>query len=470
MSSSKNNTEVPIPTQEGICNDEEWQQLLCERMPEDWQEQAIKTKAWQRTRKLANIGDLLRALLVYAIYGYSFRQLGIWATVVGLGSLSERAWRKRVERAGDWIVWLMGALIGTQVTPSWIRQGLGRILLIDATRFKQPAGTGDDMRLHCAYDLRAGRLAHVEISDCHGAEGLHHFDLQAGDTVVTDAGYPVGASVQQGQKQGAFGVHRVSDHHVRFEREDGQKIDLKRLVKHQGYGTVTERTVWVWDPKHKERFEVRLVIEVLPRKQAMQARKRKRDQIRRKYGPKHSMASAWWGGVMLLVSTLPQEQWSASEIVRLYRARWQIELVFKRLKQGLLLHVLPIKLWERARIYVHLCLIVWSLQEREAQVLSEQLTGLLSEPAVGKPLEETEEESDEPQWVISHWQLMRTQLDRLRMILHGAWSSKRWQGCLPFLLRYFASRRRPKRVAQETEVLAWLQKRATPLAKKGVAA
>jgi len=128
---------------------------------------------------------------------------------------------------------------------------------------------------------------------------------------------------------------------------------------------------------------------------------------------------------MLLVTTLPQEQWSAPDVVKLYRARWQIELVFKRLKQGLQLHVLPMKLWERAKIYVHLCLIVWSLQEQEAQVLSEQLTGLLLEPAVGEPLEQTEEESDEPHWVISHWQIMRTQLDRLRMILHGTWSSKR---------------------------------------------
>ena len=173
MSSSINDTEIPVLIQGVDWNDEEWQRLLRERLPDDWQEQAIKTKAWQRTRKLASRGDLLRALLVYAMSGYSFRQLGIWATLVGLGSLSERAWRKRVQRAGDWIGWLMGALIGTQVTPNWIHQGLGRILLVDATRFKQPAGTGDDMRLHCAYDLRAGRLAHVERSDCHGAEGLH---------------------------------------------------------------------------------------------------------------------------------------------------------------------------------------------------------------------------------------------------------------------------------------------------------
>jgi len=57
------------------------------------------------------------------------------------------------------------------------------------------------------------------------------------DVVVTDAGYKLGASVQQGLAQGAYGVHRFSPHQVRLEREDGQKIDLKRLVKHQKYGT-----------------------------------------------------------------------------------------------------------------------------------------------------------------------------------------------------------------------------------------
>ena len=117
-------------------------------------------------------------------------------------------------------------------------------------------------------------------------------------------------------------------------------------------------------------------------------------------------------------------------------------------------------------MYVHLCLIVWSLQEQEAQVLSSHLAGLLCEPAVGEPLEQAEAESEEPEWVISHWQLMRTQLDRLPMIVHGTWSSRRWQDCLPLLLRSCVSRRRPKRVAQETEVLAWLQKRSVSVAKK----
>ncbi len=57
---------------------------MLKRLPEKWQEQAYKLKAWQRVRKLASVTDLLRALLVYAACGYSFRQLGIWATLVGV--------------------------------------------------------------------------------------------------------------------------------------------------------------------------------------------------------------------------------------------------------------------------------------------------------------------------------------------------------------------------------------------------
>lgn len=470
MSSSIYDTEILALTQGAECNEEAWHRLLQQRLPSDWEEQALKTKAWQRTRKLQRVADLLRARLVYAAFGFSFRQLGIWATLVGLGSLSERAWRKRVQRAQDWIAWLLGALIGTGRAPDWLRTRSPRIWLVDGSRLSVPGGTGDDVRLHSAYNLLAGRLEQVEVTDRHSAEGLHHFVLRAGDVGVTDAGYPVGACVHQGQAQGAFGVHRVSHQQVRLEREDGHKIDLKRLVKHQGSATVTQRQVWIGDPKHKERFPVRLVIEVLPRQQVMQARARKRERIRLKHGPKHSMASAWWAGVLLLVTTLPQEDWSASEVVKLYRARWQIELVFKRLKQGLHLHLLPGKCWERARMYVQLCLILWSLQEQESQQIYEQLVDLLREPEVGKLLEQAQEEQQEPKWVISRWGLMRCQVDALRTLFHGSWPPERLLHCLPDLRRYLVTRQRKKRVSQDPQVRAWLLQRLAKLANEGLAA
>jgi len=184
MSSPHHDTEHPVEEQGIHWNEEDWQRLLTKRMPKDWQEQAVRLKAWSRTRKLACMADLLRALLVYAAYGFSFRQLGIWATLVGVGSLSERAWRKRVARAQDWIAWLLGALIGTGQTPDWLPTRSQRILFLDGSRLAVPAGTGDDIRLHSAYNLVAGRLEDVEVTDCHGAEGVHRSLLREGDIVV----------------------------------------------------------------------------------------------------------------------------------------------------------------------------------------------------------------------------------------------------------------------------------------------
>lgn len=311
MSSSINDTEIPAPIQGVNWNEQDWQSLL-KRLPSDWQEQAVKLKAWKRIRKLANVSDLLRALLVSAACGYSFRELGIWATLVGVGCLSERAWRKRVERAQEWLHWLLGALIGSQQSPCWLPAAAGRILLLDASRLKTPAGSGEDVKMHTLYNLRTGRLEEVSVCDRHSAEGLHHVALGKGDVIVTDAGYKLGTSIQQGQTQGAWGVHRLSDHQVRLEREDGKKIDVKRLIKHQKYGTVSEYKVWVWEPTHKERFAVRLVVSLLPRQQAMAARARKRERIRRKKGSKANLSCAWWAGAMLLGTTLPQEVWSSS--------------------------------------------------------------------------------------------------------------------------------------------------------------
>jgi hypothetical protein len=207
--SSIYDTEKVLPPQGVYWNEEDWQGLL-KRLPNDWEEQAIRQGAWQRVRQLARITDLLRGLLVSGACGYSFRELGLWATLVGIGSLSERAWRKRVQCSAAWISWVLGALIGSQQSPGWLPSGIGRILLQDGSRLKTPAGSGEDVKMHTTYNLRTGRLESVQVSERQSAEGLHHVALRQGDVIVTDAGYHLGTSVQQGLAQGAWGVHRGS--------------------------------------------------------------------------------------------------------------------------------------------------------------------------------------------------------------------------------------------------------------------
>jgi hypothetical protein len=74
------------------------------------------------------------------------------------------------------------------------------VLVIDATRFKTPSISGDDVRLHQSYDLRAGRMEQLQ---------------------VTDAGYPVGSSVEQTQQSQSFVLQRTAASQLHLEDEQG---------------------------------------------------------------------------------------------------------------------------------------------------------------------------------------------------------------------------------------------------------
>src|SRR2546430_3843865 len=148
MSTPTHDSEMQPAVQEMDLNDVSWNEVVATKLPTNLEEQARSHKAWSRKRGISSVSDLLRALLVYACCQYSFRELGMWAVLKGIGSLSERAWRKRLEQSQHWIGWLLSELLGVHQRPAWFPEGVGRVRIIDATRWKTPAGTGDDVRLH----------------------------------------------------------------------------------------------------------------------------------------------------------------------------------------------------------------------------------------------------------------------------------------------------------------------------------
>src|SRR5258705_1672289 len=103
MLTPSHDSETLPRVQEVDLNDAAWDEVVTTKLPADLEEQARLHKAWSRKRGVRSVSDLLRALLVYACCQYSFRELGMWAVLKGIGSLSERAWRKRLEQSRDWI-------------------------------------------------------------------------------------------------------------------------------------------------------------------------------------------------------------------------------------------------------------------------------------------------------------------------------------------------------------------------------
>jgi Transposase DDE domain len=406
--------------------DQDWQHLVEQRLPADLETQAHQLKAFQRARGLPSALHLLRGLLYYVLSHSSLREVSAWSRLIGLTSkvLSGQAWHQRLLGSADWLLWLFNALLAA---PPRSFGGLSqRILLVDATHVSCRDKRADTWRLHCAYDLLAGRLAWLRISTQRVGEGFAHLWLQAGDIVVGDGAYSRGKQLLAVAAAGAFSLVRYSPAHLplwaplapAWRRE--HRLDVSAWLRTLRPG-LSERQAVVVEPEGC--LPVRVLALVLPEAQAEALRRQKQHQAQ-EHGRTLSPRARFLAGYVLLLTTLPQSGWPPEQILALYRARWQIEVLFKRLKGVLSVHRLSAQTPQSAQAMICALLVAWLLIEEEVEDLRRQLSD-------GEPVE----------CPLSSWRLARLALQGLRKILEGHWTNARLRALLPELRRLWRERR-----------------------------
>jgi hypothetical protein len=426
-----------------------WEHEVVPRLPDDLEDKAQTHGAFQRQRGVRCATDVLRALLAYVLDQHSFRSLGAWAVLGGVANLSDRAWSKRLQRSRAWLLWLLNALLPTpnddphQSVPDHIR----RVLLVDATRLRQEGGCGDDWRVHTAYDLLHAALTQVTVTDARQGEHLGHFTLESGDLVIADAGLGTRRNIARARQQDAHVILRSNVQNVPLEDDQGQQLDQHAWLRRKHGGAVREQAGYV--VCDGQRYAVRMVATRLPPQQAAANRARKRRIASRKQRPlsPEALLLAEW---IVVVTTLPTTAWSADEVLRLYRARWQVELFFKRLKQILQIRPLRCRRQDTAEATVRTLLVAWLLLEQHTR----QLTELLQRMQQGLRNPHPRCSSS----VRNQWVLSRLSLTTLRQQVRGQWSAARLRACLPALMRYLC--RRPHRRGEQAHAIeGWLTRR-----------
>lgn len=397
-----------------------------QELPADYRELAVEFKAFCRSRKIKTPEQLLQVVLGYCGIDQVLRETAGTLTLLE-ERISDTAIQKRLKACGPWVKALLSRLLGAAAAP--LIEGHLRFVVIDGSTVQGPGAKGTWYRLHLAVDLVKLHLLYVKVTDAHEGESLAHYPLQDGDVVVVDRGYNQALELIACADRGVAVVVRYNPHGLNLYDAAGAKIDWPAELRATAQ---TERCVPVRVQVKGQFIEGYIHACRLPPAPAAEARRRVQAQAKKKGRPvqPRTLALAEW---VLVLTTLPPAVLPTATVLALYRVRWQVELVIKRLKSIVNIDHLRARQGSAlADLYVHGKLLYAWVLEKWARRRCGEDWNRLDRPRRATP------------WRV--WKLLRQEL---ATAISGVvrWNLKRWAACLEVMQE--RPRRRPLQTLPE---------------------
>lgn len=309
--------------------------MLVGLLPEDWRQVAKSSGAITRLRGFATEDAMLRCLLLHVGCGYSLRETSVRAGLAGVAQVSDVTLLNRLRQSKEWLKQMCLALLRERGVG--LENGLaGRVLrVLDGTHVKEPGKTGTQYRIHYSLRLPSLDCDHFAITAVKGKgcnEKLDRFPAHRGELILADRGYCRARDIAAAHRQGADVLVRFGTVSMVVQKRDGTRFDwLAKLQQITRAGEIRQWPVFIADETGTGRIEGRLCA-IRKSEEAIERSRRKlrrRNQMKQRETRQATIVSA---SFIVVFTTLPPAEATAKQVLDCYRLRWQIELVFKRLK------------------------------------------------------------------------------------------------------------------------------------------
>ena len=298
-------------------------------MPKLWDKKAKELGAMERESGVIRRAEsLLRLNMLYTTNEGSFQAAAMGMELSEGIVLSKTAAAKRIRKSGEWLGWMSQELCTTQ---GLVRKaeflGERNVKIVDASDEVTRGKSKNTWRLHYVFDLFGFCCSSMELTSNKEGERLTRHSVSESDIMIADRIYCTMSGIEHVLSNKGDYVIRYKSKAFNLYDEKGEPLELLPYLRHL---KALENTQVRCYYKHNGKLRPLRIVAMKKDWKAIESCKRK---MARKVSKKQEKAiqadTLELNEYVVLATSL---DYSNEQILELYRARWQVEQVFFRLK------------------------------------------------------------------------------------------------------------------------------------------
>lgn len=316
-----------------------------------------EVEIYQRKRKFKSNKILSNILMNFIITGISFFSLSVSCIKSDNIKASDTTFKKLFQKCDKFKEVYENLLNARENCETKSKKVLGykQCFLLDTTSLKEEGHKGEVYRIHSSYALTRSQISSVNVTDSHTAESVTNFEIVENALYLADRAYCTSSQLTHLFENKADFIFRMRYNAMKLykDKDCTERFDVINFLSSSDRNN-TSKSVYIQHDKKINKIKIvakRLGQDVTEsnRKSVLKKAQKRGDVVK-----PETLAMCEW---LILATSITDR--SNESILKTYRLRWQIELLFKRFKTFINLHKIRKSTKNYAFSYIFLSLILF---------------------------------------------------------------------------------------------------------------